>query len=153
MSCDLKLIEKVLKFSCKRCSRCCCGEPGYVYLSSKDLTKLCTWFNLTLDSFVDKYCRIVPYKNNTLVLSLEETDDFECILWKKGVGCTAYEARPIQCSTYPFWTRILKNEKTFLEEKKECPGIGEGNILNLEAVKSQLELYESNKPVVINSLI
>lgn len=153
MSCNLDFINKELKFSCKRCSHCCCGEPGYVYLSQNDLTKLCARFNLTLNDFVDKYCRIVPYKNNTLVLSLEETDDFECILWEKGKGCSAYESRPIQCSTYPFWTKILQNSQSWFDEKKDCSGIDEGNTFNIETIKSQLELYESNKPLVINSLI
>src|SRR5574344_611498 len=134
-----------LHFSCKRCSHCCRIEPGFVFLSHTDLTNLCQWFNLTEEQFIETYCRRVSYYDGSDVLCLRETADYDCILWKD--GCRAYGARPIQCSTYPFWTRLLSSDSYWHEEKKACPGIDEGRLWNREEILEQEHMYENNEPV------
>ena len=89
--------ENGLNFQCQRCSHCCKDEPGFVYLSKIDLQNLLTCYNLTKEEFIEKYCRFVPYYDGSEVLCLLEKENYECILWDN--GCTAYNARPIQCST------------------------------------------------------
>ena len=99
-----------LNFGCQRCSFCCGHSPGFVYLSRRDLTALCDFFKLSVKEFVEKYCRWADYYYGTKVLALQEQKNYDCILWNS--GCTAYEARPIQCSTYPFWSWMLEDRKT-----------------------------------------
>src|SRR5574344_288995 len=99
MSC---FYDKGLHFSCQKCSHCCRIDPGFVYLSQSDLTNLCQWFKFTQEQFISMYCRKVPYYDGTTVLSLREKKNYDCIFWDN--GCTVYGARPVQCSTYPFWS-------------------------------------------------
>jgi Fe-S-cluster containining protein len=141
----MSFFDNGLHFSCAQCSRCCRVEPGFVFLSRADLTKLCRWFNFTEGQFIQKYCRRVPYYDGTDVLSLRETPAFDCILWNN--GCTAYGARPVQCSTYPFWTRLLSGVSVWNAEKKTCPGIGTGRLWTKKEIMEQLAAYERNGPV------
>ena len=137
--------ENGLNFQCQRCSHCCKDEPGFVYLSKNDLQNLLACYNLTQEEFIKKYCRFVPYYDGSEVLCLQEKENYECILWEN--GCTAYKGRPIQCSTYPFWSYILKNESTWNEEAKECPGINKGNKVSFDEILKAKELYENNFPI------
>ena len=137
--------ENGLNFQCQRCSHCCKDEPGFVYLSKNDLQNLLACYNLTQEEFIKKYCRFVPYYDGSEVLCLLEKENYECILWDN--GCTAYNARPIQCSTYPFWSYILKNQQTWNEEAKECPGINKGEKVSFTDIQKAKEMYESNFPL------
>ena len=114
-------------------------------LAKIDLQNLLACYNLTKEEFIEKYCRFVPYYDGSEVLCLLEKENYECILWDN--GCTAYNARPIQCSTYPFWSFILKNQKTWDEESKECPGINKGERVSFTDIQKAKELYEGNFPL------
>src|SRR5574344_929108 len=118
--------ENGLHFECNKCSRCCRIKPGFVYLSRKDLTNLCIWFKFKDKFFIEKYCRWVTFYDNTEVLCLKENAAFDCVLWED--GCTAYESRPIQCSTDPFWSHFLEDERDWNENARECPGINQGHL-------------------------
>jgi len=141
----MSFFDNGLLFTCARCSRCCRIEPGFVFLSQADLTKLCQWFNLTKEQFIETYCRKVPYYDGTDVLCLKETAEYDCILWHN--GCTAYGARPVQCSTYPFWTRLLSRKSLWNEEQASCPGINTGKVWTKDEILKQLAAYECNEPV------
>ena len=36
--------------------------------------------------------------------------------------CQVYEARPVQCQLYPFWSLIMTTEVNFQDHKDMCPG-------------------------------
>lgn len=125
------------QFTCKRCGVCCGEDPGFVYLSKKDLESLCQFVGLSEVDFTEKYCRWVDYYGGREALSLKEKARYYCIFFDN--GCTLYEARPVQCRTYPFWPWVIdawdkasaKNASE--EDKKEweslkCPGMGSGDI-------------------------
>ena len=137
-----------LNFSCKRCSRCCTKESGYVYLSEKDLSNLLSCFNLSTEEFIEKYCRWVPYYDGSEVLCLKEKPNYDCILWKD--GCEAYQGRPVQCRTYPFWSFLLKDKKTWDEERITCPGINSGEFHDFAEIKKAKTEYELNFPIKKN---
>jgi Uncharacterised protein family (UPF0153). len=141
----MSFFDNGLQFSCTQCSHCCRIEPGYVFLSRSDLTKLSLWFNFSEEHFIRTYCRKVPYYDGTDVLCLRETQSYDCILWNN--GCTAYGARPVQCSTYPFWSRLMSTESFWNEEKKSCPGIGNGKLWSKSEIMEQLASYEHNEPL------
>ena len=137
-----------LCFSCVRCSRCCSHEPGYVYLSKKDLEKLLHWSGLDTHSFIEKYCRWVPYYScDEKVLSLKEKPDFSCILEDR--GCSAYQERPIQCVTYPFWNFILKDKSNWKIESRSCPGIDRGKLHLQEEIEEAMLRHRNNSPLKI----
>ena len=49
-------------------------------------------------------------------------DDQGCVFLRDG-RCTVYGARPLQCSTYPFWPRILRSSESWAAERDACEGI------------------------------
>jgi Fe-S-cluster containining protein len=113
-----------LKFSCKRCSACCRHEPGFVFLSEKDLELLSEKMKMDKLKFIKKYCRWgvqYPADNDILSLSLKEKANLDCIFWE--TGCTVYDARPLQCRTYPFWQPIVSSKQNWEMTSVVCPGI------------------------------
>lgn len=134
-----------LHFECQRCSFCCGHSPGFVYLSLSDLERLCKFHKMSKKEFVDKYCRWVNYYYGATVLALIEMKNYDCILWNN--GCTAYEARPVQCSTYPFWTWMVADKETWEECGQNCPGINKGRIWTVQEIEENRHKYALNKPL------
>jgi Fe-S-cluster containining protein len=63
--------------------------------------------------------------NGKVKLSFIETDNYDCIFWAKS-GCEIYEARPIQCRSYPFWNTHLFSHRDWADLGVSCPGVGKG---------------------------
>jgi uncharacterized protein len=135
--------EKGLRFECQRCSACCRGEPGYVFLTSADISALSAFFSQTRKAFLAEYCRVVDLGSARLY-SLRETADFDCALWDG--GCSAYAARPVQCRSYPFWERIIRDAESWQEECSRCPGIGRGPGLDAAEIGERLALRHAGPP-------
>jgi Fe-S-cluster containining protein len=112
-----------LKFSCTRCSSCCRHESGFVFLSEKDLSQLQSAVSLLRSQFIALYCRWVT-TGSTQRLSLKEKSNYDCIFWKD--ACSVYEARPLQCRSFPFWESILTSFDAWEAVALSCPGIGSG---------------------------
>jgi Fe-S-cluster containining protein len=140
-----KFYKDGLNFSCQRCSFCCGHSPGFVYLSERDLTTLCNHFNMSIKAFVEKYCRWADYYYGDTVLALLEKENYDCILWEN--GCSAYEARPVQCSTYPFWAWMLVDKKTWDECAADCPGMNKGKKWTFEEIEKNRSAYVQNIPL------
>ena len=134
-----------LKFTCKRCSFCCGHSPGFVYLSKSDLERLCEHFKMTALDFAQKYCRWANYYHGDTVLALQEQKNYDCILWKD--GCTAYQARPLQCSTYPFWSWMVKDKSAWDEVAKDCPGMNSGQLWPKDYIDKTITAYDQNTPI------
>lgn len=134
-----------LSFSCKRCSHCCRHEPGYVYLSAQDLSALCQRFSLSEQEFIRRYCRWIPYYDGGEVLCLQEKANFDCVLWD-GM-CIAYNSRPMQCSTYPFWPFVVETEQTWNAEARECPGINQGSVVDKKIIEDCIRQYKAIIPI------
>ncbi len=75
-----------------------------------------------------------------------EKDNYDCVLWGSE-GCQAYEARPVQCSTYPFWSWILECQESWNEEAKSCKGINCGKKRERQEIEEQESLYRRNFPI------
>lgn len=131
-----------LCFSCARCSHCCKDEPGIVLLSEPELKLLAEETKLSVEEFTMTYCRWVEREDGKEYLSLREKSNYDCIFWRGG-GCVVYEARPVQCRTYPFWTHILKDENTWNKRAQECPGMNKGTLHDKEEIELQLNQYKN----------
>jgi hypothetical protein len=70
-------------------------------------------------------------------LSLAEKKNYDCVFWDQG-GCAVYEDRPVQCSTFPFWSSILVSRESWLEAARDCPGIGKGELRAREYIEELL---------------
>lgn len=134
-----------VRFRClgPECGECCSGKhgPGAVWLGREDTERLAAHLSLTLKEFRRSYTRRLRSRT-----SLRERANFDCIFYRPDVGCSVYEARPLQCRTYPFWSRILASRVTWDNEAEQCPGIGGDDRVSGEEIKRQLELDSRRKP-------
>lgn len=106
---------------------------------------LCNHFKMGVKEFVEKYCRWADYYYGTKVLALLEQPNYDCILWDK--GCSAYEARPVQCSTYPFWSWMIADKQTWDECAQDCPGMNKGRVWPVEEIEKNKQAYVANVPL------
>ncbi len=72
--------------------------------------------------------------------SIREHADGCCVFYAD--GCLIYPVRPLQCRIYPFWFNILRSEKKWRQEEKQCAGIGKGRLYTREEI---LELVARDK--------
>jgi len=128
-----------LRFSCERCSSCCRHESGFVYLSENDLSRLAHEFKMEYTAFIQTWCRWVPFDRGKR-LSLKEKSNFDCIFWN--AGCTVYDARPLQCRSFPFWDNIVCSPKAWETAGQDCPGINKGELRTREEIERFLRLME-----------
>lgn len=143
---DVPFYKNGLYFECKRCSRCCRYEPGYVFLSENDITGFAGFFACSREDFIAQYCRTVP-RHGGLSLSLKEKDNYDCIFWEDG-GCIAYPVRPFQCRSYPFWDSYLTSEQAWNGLVYSCPGVNTGRLYTFEDIEHwrylrTLEVYRT----------
>jgi Fe-S-cluster containining protein len=127
-----------LRFECTRCSRCCRFTPGYVFLSERDLERLSSALALMRAEFLRQYCRKIAF-GAIQRISLTEKPNLDCVFWKEG-GCSVYEARPLQCRSFPFWSSCLSSRKEWEQTSRHCPGIGKGRLHDLEEIEGWLRM-------------
>jgi Fe-S-cluster containining protein len=126
-----------LRFECRRCSRCCRHEPGYVFLTGDDLERLAAGLALPPAEVLARFCRTVRVGAFRRV-SLRETRRYDCILWARD-GCRVYERRPLQCRSFPFWAANLGSAEDWEQLKPACPGVGGGGLHPAEEIRDWLE--------------
>src|SRR6476660_8667816 len=104
-----------LKFTCSTCGNCCTGGPGFVFISKEEIGRLAGHLGLTVYEVVERYCRKIDGQFS-LVERRNARGEYDCIFLKEippEMGnegqvrqtrrvCGVYEARPLQCRTWPF---------------------------------------------------
>lgn len=129
-----------LRFECQRCRYCCGVEPGFVFLTEDDAGRASKELGMSRDEFLDKCCRKIDNGDHYLV-SLKEKKNYDCI-FLSDYGCGIYKARPVQCSTYPFWPEVMKSERAWRNEGSYCPGIGKGDVVPREEIEARIKEKE-----------
>jgi Fe-S-cluster containining protein len=101
-----KWFKDSLKFSCTACGQCCRGKTQ-VFLNTSEVDALSNHFGKKQYEFISQYTRDVELPSGELATSLKSKPlgkGVGCILFDEASNkCTAYEARPTGCQTYPFW--------------------------------------------------
>jgi Fe-S-cluster containining protein len=131
-----RFYAKGLRFECTRCSQCCRGAPGYVFLSRDDLRNLAEGLRIPMPLVFSRYCRTVRV-GGLQRISLQERPNYDCIFWRQK-GCLVYAHRPLQCRSYPFWPANLYAEQTWEELQARCPGVGRGKLHSEEEIQEWL---------------
>jgi Fe-S-cluster containining protein len=131
-----------IRFKCQGSSNCCVsrGEYGFVYLSNKDIQRLCLFTKLKKNDFIRLYCD----KTDEFTHLREKNKNGNCI-FLKNKKCSIYKARPTQCRTWPFWSENLNAKKWNGEISKFCPGIGKGEIISKKAIKENMDKDDLNE--------
>jgi Fe-S-cluster containining protein len=70
-----------------------------------------------------------------------EQEDAACIFLQDN-RCTVYDARPLQCQTFPFWAENLKSPYRWKQVKSECPGIAEGDWHSMSRIQELMNLQK-----------
>lgn len=106
---------------CESCNgNCCIGESGNIWINKTEIENLAKHLNISLEELRVKYIEKRGYRYSLKEIELS-LNNYACIFFdldKK--QCSIYEARPIQCRTFPFWDYFKNNIKEVVEE---CPAI------------------------------
>ena len=130
-----------LKFECNGCGKCCCGEPGFIWVNTEEIKEISLFLNIETEEFISKYTFTYNNKRSLREVKISESN-YDCIFLKNN-QCEIYEARPTQCRTYPWWPAILKSKKSWKEEKPYCEGISaESKNVPAEEILKQLKKQE-----------
>jgi Fe-S-cluster containining protein len=114
-----------LRFSCQPgCTRCC-EVKGFVYLTEADLRHMAAYVGLPAAAFERKY--VVRFKH---LLRLRKPRLSQCHFLAKE-GCTVHPVKPVQCRLYPFWPELVEERAKWEAERKMCPGIGKGELVQI----------------------
>lgn len=108
-----------LLFACQRCGQCCTGAPGTIYVSKEEIDPIARHRRLSRMELIST-C-LYPFRDS---YSIHEDAAGRCLFFDD--GCTIYEARPLQCRTFPFWFSNLRSEARWRRVHEQCPGIGRG---------------------------
>ena len=106
--------------ACSTClAKCCTGESGYIYVNKIEIETIAKLLNIDIRVFVNEYLLKKGYKYS--IKEVKYNDSYECLFYdRESNGCKIYEARPLQCKTFPFWDYY----KTRIDElKEECIGV------------------------------
>lgn len=140
------IYEHGLRFSCVQCSHCCKDEPGYVFLSEKEISIIHKHLGLSQENFIKTYCKKVQM-GTFYMLSIIERPNNDCIFLTDS-GCSIYPVRPIQCRSYPFWAALVESQEDWDRESEECPGINHGELHKKEEIEEWLEKRKANQPKI-----
>lgn len=122
-----------LRFQCTQCGDCCTGAPGYVWVNKQEIADLAAKLEMDVEVFEEQYVRKVGVRK-----SLKELPNNDCVLLDPETrGCMAYEARPRQCKTWPFWDSNLRSPETWAETCEVCPGSGKGKLYAIGEIEKQ----------------
>lgn len=133
-----KWYESGLSFECTQCGNCCSGDPGYVWATKEEVSKISEFLGRTDGTLDKKHLRRVGLR-----YSLTEKVDGDCIFLKREGGktmCGIYSVRPLQCRTWPFWTQNLRSQNAWNEAHEICPGMNCGkqhSFVQIETIRTK----------------
>jgi Fe-S-cluster containining protein len=122
-----------LRFRCTQCGDCCSGSEGYVWVNQDEINALAAVRGMEPAAFEAAFVKRVGVRR-----SLIERPGGDCVLLDETTRrCTAYDARPRQCRTWPFWDSNLRSPEAWAEAAAACPGCNMGDVIPVERIIEQ----------------
>jgi len=123
-----------LQFQCQQSGKCCVshGEYGFVYLTLEDRQNIARVLKMTTAAFTKKYCK----KTDGVYHVVDTGPNCRFLEHNK---CTVYEARPMQCKTWPFWPETMSPKAWKQDVVKFCPGVGKGPVWSRDQIQAALD--------------
>jgi Fe-S-cluster containining protein len=110
-----------------------------VWVDQDEIEQMAAVMEMSTEAFEAQFIRTVRRRK-----SLKEYPDGDCILLDpERRTCLAYQGRPTQCRTWPFWSSNLANRKSWKETCEVCPGAGTGKLYTFD----QIEIERKKKKV------
>lgn len=124
-----------LEFECTQCGACCTGAPGYVWVGRAEIDAIARRLGLGATEFATDYLRLSRGR-----YSLRERKNGDCVLLDpERRTCRAYDLRPVQCRTWPWWPENLNSPETWERCADDCPGVNRGRRHSASHIQQQLE--------------
>ncbi len=128
-----------LRFECTQCGNCCTGSPGYVAVSEDEGKAIAKVLKIPYGDFLAGYTRKEGQGRSLREIETERGHD--CVFLdfdEHGLAiCKVYQARPVQCRTFPWWPENLRTEAAWKRLGKSCEGIGRGDFVPVERIRIQ----------------
>ncbi len=120
-----------VRFECQGSGKCCTsrGSYGYVYLSLSDRRRLAAHLGLRTGTFTRRHCE------KTEGLFHLKGPERDCRFLEER-RCQVYQARPMQCRAWPFWSENLDPEIWRREVAPFCAGVGQGAVHAPEIIEA-----------------
>jgi Fe-S-cluster containining protein len=88
---------------------------------------------------LDEDFRISYIKEVEGLFTLGEDQNRECLMLNQKINrCRIYSVRPNQCSSYPFWPDLLRNQVSWAREATLCPGIDNGPLWTCGEIRKRM---------------
>jgi uncharacterized protein len=105
-----------IRFECKKCGACC--GVGFIYLKKGEAKRIADFLNIPEKQFKKKHTEWFLFLGRAL-----KWGNGGACMFLNNKECSIYAARPSQCSTWPYWERIINNKSDFDRAKAYCKGI------------------------------
>jgi len=120
-----------VRFDCAQTGKCCTAHGKYnrVYLDDDEAAAVAKVLGITLAQLEEEHCwfedgwRLVKFKD-------------DACRFLEGKSCGVYEARPIQCKTWPFWKENLDRRTWKRDVEGFCKGVGRGRTFSQEEIEA-----------------
>jgi hypothetical protein len=129
-----------VRFTCQSGCTKCCDQQGFVYLTEEDIERLASYLNMPAADFEQRYV----YRTRR-IRRLRVPRHAQCSFLTDG-GCGVHPAKPIQCRTFPYWPELLGTARAWHAAGKWCPGIGKGDLVNIELAQKSAEEMKKAHP-------
>ncbi len=108
-------------------------------VSRMEISEMSQAFHMGVDLFIQQFCH--PDSNG---YRLKEQEDDACIFLKDN-RCMIYDARPLQCRTFPFWRENMKSHYRWKQLRQICSGIDKGKLFHLNEIQQLLNMQKNSK--------
>lgn len=129
-----------LRFQCTQCGNCCTGPPGAVWFDDAELAAMAASRKMTEEEFLLRYAHEIDGRRSLIERKTEH--GYDCVFLDRETQpgkavCSLYEARPLQCRTWPFWPEILESKRSWTSYKRHtpCPGMDSGPLIPVEQIR------------------
>jgi len=130
----------LMRFECQPGCTACCERKGFVYLTELDVERAAEFLGMTQRDFERKY--VYRTKNLRRLRTPRET---QCHFLREG-GCSIHPAKPTQCRLFPFWPELVDHSKEWHKAATWCPGIGKGELVQIEAASAMAQEMRTAYP-------
>ena len=120
-----------MRFACQPGCTNCCTQKGFVYLTEEDILRAAGFLGMAPRVFEKRYVYRTRNQRRFRIAALSH-----CPFLVEG-GCSIHPAKPTQCRIFPFWPELVENRREWLNTGRYCPGIGQGDLIQIEAARAQ----------------
>ena len=130
-----------LRFECSGCGDCCRsrGRYAHVYVNDGEQRALARHLDMSPAEFRAGF----TFVDEDDWVQLTTDGEACCFLDRRDNRCLVYDARPVQCRTFPFWRDLVGRRGWRAEAGRLCEGVGEGEHVSRE--QAELLMAEKEK--------